>query len=91
LINFQFIHRLGLKYLVENCSVYELDYFRFSKFPQFVNMTNKELCDYLNTMTEDEIPEMLKYFDTYRPEDEIKETNIGKVAGLNVFALIETE
>lgn len=53
----------------DECSVYELDYFRFSKFHKFDNLTNDELCVYLNTMTEEEIPEMMAYFETYRPED----------------------
>lgn len=48
LVNFQVIQKYTLKLGGENCTYYELDFYKNSKYPAFDNLTYSQLCDFLN-------------------------------------------
>jgi FtsP/CotA-like multicopper oxidase with cupredoxin domain len=48
LVNFQVVQTYSLKKTADNCTYYELDFFRFSNYSAFQGLTNSKLCKTLN-------------------------------------------
>ena len=90
LVNHQVVQNYNLKLTPEGCTLYELDFFRFSKYPPFVGLTDAQLCKFLDAMTMEDTMKLYHFLDNYNPQTKIVNANIGKVSGLNVMETITT-
>lgn len=55
LVNFQLVQTYTLRMVQDECSQYEVDFLRSSKFSKFASLTDGQLCDYIeNNITNSE-------------------------------------
>jgi FtsP/CotA-like multicopper oxidase with cupredoxin domain len=85
LINFQVVQTYDLKITPFGCTVYELDFFRFSNYSAFNGLSDEDLCYYLGNITLEESTMLYHFLGTYNLETKFTSTNIGPVSGLNAM------
>ncbi len=68
LVPFQLIQTFSLKLIPEGCAIYELDFFRFSKYTPFQNLSNSDLCKYLKNITLSETDKLYEFMGNYSLE-----------------------
>lgn len=90
LVNFQVIQTYRLKTVVageEECSLYELDFFKNTGSPIFNFLNYVELCSFLaNNLTTDDYKMLYDSFSSYNLENiTINTAEYGTISGLNVI------
>jgi hypothetical protein len=86
LINFQVVKQYSLKMVQDDCTLYEIDYLRNSKYKPFNGLNDTQMCNYISQITSNDADALFHHLNSLNLENLTQNTmKSGKISGFNVL------